>query len=54
MGPLINSPQSDFFATVTPDGKYILFNRKMDEQGDNVDIFWVSAEIIAQIKIQQQ
>ncbi len=54
MGPSVNSTQSDFFATVTPDGKYILFNRKMDEQGDNIDIFWVSTDIIKQLRGQQQ
>lgn len=48
MGDQINSDQSDSYATVTPDGKYILFNRKIDD--NNVDIYWVDAEIIETLR----
>lgn len=48
MGDQINSEQSDSYATVTPDGKYILFNRKIDK--DNVDIYWVDAQIIEALR----
>jgi hypothetical protein len=45
MGDKVNSDKADFFASVTPDGKYILFNRGMDDKG-NIDIYWVDAGII--------
>lgn len=48
MGDKINSEQSDSYATVTPDGKYILFNRAIDK--DNVDIYWVDAQIIEALR----
>jgi len=44
MGDEINSDKEDFYASVTPDGKYILFNRGMDDEG-NIDIYWVDAQI---------
>ena len=46
MGANINSEKSDFFASVTPDGKYILFNRTISEEPRNIDIYWVDAKII--------
>lgn len=45
----INTDDSDFAAFVSPDGKYLFFNRTVsrDEEGNsNVDIFWVDAKII--------
>lgn len=48
MGPNINSADNDFFASVTADAKYILFNRTI--AGDNIDIYWVSADIIQSLK----
>lgn len=51
MGGNINSSNDDFFATVTPDGKYILFNRKLDEKGDNIDIYWVDAQVIENLRV---
>lgn len=49
MGEAINSEKWDAYASVTPDGKYILFNRGIDE--DNVDIYWVSAKVIEELKV---
>lgn len=48
MGDKVNSAKSDSYASVTPDGKYILFNRGIDK--DNVDIYWVDAQIIETLK----
>lgn len=45
MGDKVNSDKADFYASVTPDGKYILFNRTMDDEG-NIDIYWIDAKII--------
>jgi hypothetical protein len=53
MGEAVNSPRWDAFATVTPDGKYMLFQRGMDEENNDVDIYWVDAKIINHLKEQQ-
>jgi hypothetical protein len=50
MGDKVNSAQWDAYATVTPDGKYLLFNRKVD--GRNTDIYWVDAQIIETLRPQ--
>lgn len=50
MGPEVNSAESDFYASVTPDGKYILFNRTIDREKSDIDIYWSSAEIIEKLR----
>jgi len=52
MGPEVNSAEDDFYATVTPDGKYIMFNRVVErlEETTNIDIYWASAEIIEELR----
>jgi len=61
MGPEINTPVSEWGARVSPDGKYLFFNRKVGEfkfrqdNGEvetipNTDVFWVDAKIIDQLK----
>jgi hypothetical protein len=50
MGSKVNSDKWDAYASVTPDGKYILFNRGMDDENDNVDIYWVDAQIIETLR----
>ncbi|MDJ0941528.1 MAG: hypothetical protein QNJ00_17325 [Woeseiaceae bacterium] len=50
MGHKVNSDRWDAYASVTPDGKYILFNRGVDPENDNVDIFWVSAKVIDELR----
>lgn len=50
MGDKINSDKWDAYASVTPDGKYILFNRAIDEDNDNNDIYWVDAQIIETLR----
>ncbi|MDC0602193.1 hypothetical protein OAP14_04085 [Aliiglaciecola sp.] len=54
MGASINSDRWDAFATVSPDGKYMLFNRGIDEDNKNVDIYWVSAQIIEDLRQKHQ
>jgi hypothetical protein len=44
MGPEINTDVSEFAAQITPDGRFLFFNRGVGE--DNVDTFWVDAAII--------
>ena len=50
MGDSVNSDKWEAYASVTPDGKYILFNRNIDE--DNTDIYWVDAKIIETLRPQ--
>ncbi len=54
MGDKVNSDQWDAYASVTPDGKYILFNRRIDDGSNNenmnVDIYWVDAKIIETLR----
>ncbi len=53
MGERVNSDKWDASASVTPDGKYILFNRGIDDDpglNDNVDIYWVDARIIEDLR----
>jgi len=50
MGDKVNSDKWDAYASVTPDGKYILFNRGIDDDNKNVDIFWVDARIIETLR----
>lgn len=50
MGDKINSDKADFYASVTPDGKYILFNRTVSKEPLNIDIYWVSAQIIDKLR----
>jgi len=46
MGDKVNSDKWDAYASVTPDGKYLLFNRGIGEGNEDVDIYWVDAKII--------
>lgn len=51
MGDNVNSDKWDAYASVTPDGKYILFNRNVgSDKYENVDIYWVDAQIIENLK----
>lgn len=50
MGAAVNSDKWDAFASVTPDGKYILFNRGVDPENDDVDIYWVDAKILETLR----
>ncbi|WOJ98525.1 hypothetical protein R0137_08120 [Congregibacter brevis] len=52
MGEGVNSDKWDAYATVTSDGKYLLFNRGVDPENNNIDIYWVSADIISELKAQ--
>lgn len=61
MGKEINTPSGEWGAKVTPDGKYLFFNRKVGEveiknnKGElemvaNSDVFWVDAEVINRLR----
>ncbi len=54
MGDKVNSSASEGGAYVSPDGKYLFFNRNMNPDNyDNVDIFWIDAQVIADLKNNQ-
>ena len=51
LGDKINTDAWEAAASVTPDGKYLFFNRNMGSDSyDNVDIFWVDAQIIENLR----
>ncbi|GER02269.1 hypothetical protein JCM17845_28920 [Iodidimonas gelatinilytica] len=51
LGDKINTGASEAYASVTPDGKYLFFNRNMgSDEYENVDIFWVDAGIIEALR----
>lgn len=51
MGDKINTSGWEALACVTPDGKYLFFNRNMNPDNYNtVDIFWVDAQIIETLR----
>ena len=51
MGETINSDKWDAYATVTSDGKYLMFNRGISK--GNIDIYWVDASIIDTLRAKQ-
>lgn len=56
MGPDVNSEKDDFYATVTHDGRFLMFDRTMarDENGLDVDIDWVDAGIIEELEAENR
>ena len=54
LGDKINTDAWEAAATVTPDGKYLFFNRNMgSDKYENVDIFWVDTQIIETLRPKQ-
>ncbi|WP_298516220.1 hypothetical protein [uncultured Kordia sp.] len=50
-GNTINTDGWEAGASVTPDGKYLFFNRNTTPSNyDNIDIFWVDAQIIETLR----
>jgi len=57
LGEEVNTSASDFGAHVTPDGKYLFFNRntgkvKPTDKYENTDVFWVDAQVIETLRPQ--
>ncbi len=48
MGEKINTELEELYASVTPDGKYLFFERVISP--DNVDIYWVDSQIIETLR----
>lgn len=54
LGDKINTASWEAAASVTPDGKYLFFNRNMGtDDYENVDIFWVDAQFIETLRPKQ-
>lgn len=54
MGDSINTSLSESGAHVSPDGKYLFFNRNASAGSyDNIDIYWVDAQIIEELRAKQ-
>jgi len=49
MGPTINTDLHELCPNVTPDGKYLFFNRNYGAD-DELRVFWVDAGIIDELK----
>lgn len=51
LGDKINTKAWEASASVTPDGKHLFFSRNVgSDDFENVDIFWVSTEVIKKTK----
>ena len=51
LGDKINTNAWEASASITPDGKYLFFSRNVgSDDFENVDIFWVDAEVIYALK----
>lgn len=51
LGDKINTEAWEASAAITPDGKYLFFSRNMGSKNyENVDIFWVSTQVIENLK----
>lgn len=55
LGDKINTDAWEAEARVTPDGKYLFFNRNIGSDNfENVDIFWVDAQLIETLQTENQ
>ncbi len=51
LGDKVNTGAWEASASVTPDGKYLFFNRNMgSDKYENVDIFWVDAQVLETLR----
>ncbi|NTS78772.1 hypothetical protein HR060_18180 [Catenovulum sp. SM1970] len=50
LGKAINTEHQEQFGSVSPDGKYLFFNRAYGQNGDKAQIYWISAKIIEALR----
>jgi hypothetical protein len=43
LGPVINATKTEFAASISPDGRYLFFHRRV---GSNGDIYWVDSRVL--------
>ena len=48
LGTTVNSTFDETVATVSPDGKYLIFSRRTE--GDELNLYWVSTQVITKLK----
>ena len=48
----LNTENAEYGLRVTPDGKYLFFNRNMGTP-DNTDIFWVDPKLLSSIALRR-
>lgn len=48
LGDTINTSANEGGATVTPDGKYLFFNRFINDE--NAGMYWIDAQIIETLR----
>ena len=48
LGITVNSTFDETVATVTPDGKYLIFSRRTE--GNELNLYWVSTEVIENVR----
>jgi len=54
LGDKINTKDWEACASITPDGKYLFFNRNMgSDKYENVDILWVSSQFIEELRLKE-
>ena len=54
LGDKINTDAWEASASITPDGIYLFFSRNVgSDEYENVDIFWVDAQFIENLRVQQ-
>ena len=51
LGSPVNTNYSDWYPTVTPDGKYLMFSRNIDGLAD---LMWVDAKIIDELRTEKE
>jgi len=47
LGAEINSPETDYCAKISPDGRYFFFSSR---KRGNSDVYWVSADVVRRLK----
>ncbi len=53
MGDKINTPKAENYPSVSPDGEFLIFDRRGEKRPDgetSVDIYWVDAQIIDDLR----
>ncbi len=50
MGDKINTINKENYPSVSADGKYLFFDKRAAENNDDVDIYWVDAQIIESLR----
>ena len=53
LGDKINTEASEKGPSVTPDGKFLFFDRRVKRGNDDVTMYWVSTEIIEELRSKQ-